>query len=1349
MSIEGLDYILNKQEVVPTVSASDLLYYAERVEDDYKRHVRTYVPINRAAEGREGTLSVEAFERKIIKAVKDAKAPRGYLTAEYGYGKTSTALYLWQRAEEANLIVVPPFQMLHLPDLVMAIHGWTRYKLSIHSPGLVSQLDDLYQTTTNRSLEQEAKKSNVNIDQLEEWVRQGKFILDLQPADFIQYFEQVTDIVRQAGFEGILVLADEIQQYIEPRIKSSSDPIAPLFNLIQMLLTRENRLRFGLILIIGLKEVGLIRETRNDLLHRLREISLDLTNVYDYEFASRLWQVLSKEFDFKDISSDITTAEALEALGEIASRTDLSDGPRTVINTFRRMVERYKTFGVSAPPYTPIDLVDDLMNGAIQFAGNNQIQNIARKALQSDIARSNLEYYEPAIKLAAAYPASGVPFRTQQKFSVDEALEELMRLAIGEIVINVGLPENRGMTLFGLHSGIQKTDWLSQTVRDFRRAYGEHHEATQHRATKMFARIVKDILFKNWTVVDERPSTFTSNRSIILQGDFQSFSANYPRRKVHVRIFWEDEERKDAVIDGDVAIEYFLTIRSDLQDDPEERRRAAIPLIIEHNAQTVMMQINLLYVRDEGVPPQILSQLEGVWSPYDLSPLVLMNIYEMLEEKRNDKLIPQQDDQFIKNGFQPEMMYNIVRDLFNAQIGEPFGGVSQGRITEVAVETLLDYRYRDTYKTIIAQNNWRSSLTKYSNAIGQLDNLYQKRGEVEVEGTKDEIASLLTYSNTGLDSFIKTFSSFVEVSRDWRGGSTGAIRFTLHELEQQVVNWLKNSDRTERISIGGKTFDVHILNMSEVYDQSRYRGYQDDEIEALLNLLVRREMIEFHQNYLIREVPSQSVDLDNVSVQIREFSQEVATLLQGFPDSSQLIDMQSQSETWQAALEKERLSGTPDPQRVHRLSRNILLRQDELRKIAQDRQRDVFNHVAMLRRNLRPINPQHLNFLNNLIEGSVSYVEQVNVLRTHLRNYANNIKSKVDRANTQIEALEQTIRQPDLAYEGLSHCARDLSHLDEELQVANVGVNEFETLYRHLLDWQRLVNEGSQLLNEMQQMGHLATQYQDAFDQLSRDIRGDISSKANKLDALPNHSMYSAPLGQLIHETRSLRRTAEDGFINLQNRYYQLFTANSLYSRERIGRPFEYNISNPEESYRLLHERVQRLTDELHSQIEKVIRDRRQDILNVLNTPLLNELLEEDRTRIKDEGGSLVQLTDDCIVQLAGLKKHIQDITIIRDLTVDGVGQFAEIVRSLQSIRDAYSEISEGNKRLSQWLTDISLSVEEENLLSHLRAEDAENAIDILDWLNSTKMSSDEFWDVMRTLYEKHRIRVLITRVRR
>src|SRR5690606_5054641 len=144
------------------------------------------------------------------------------------------------------------------------------------------------------------------------------------------------------------------------------------------------------------------------------------------------------------------------------------------------------------------------------------------------------------------------------------------------------------------------------------------------------------------------------------------------------------------------------------------------------------------------------------------------------------------------------------RDLFNPKIGQPFGGVAQGRITELAVEALLEHRYRDTYNTIIAQSNWRNTLTRYSNAIGQLDNLYQKRGEVEVEGTKEDIARRLSVSNTALDNFIKTYSAFIAVTRDWRGNSVGAVRFTLHQLEQSIITWLKNSPRTEKVNVGGK-----------------------------------------------------------------------------------------------------------------------------------------------------------------------------------------------------------------------------------------------------------------------------------------------------------------------------------------------------------------------------------------------------------------------------------------------------------------------------------------------------------------------------------------------------------------
>lgn len=370
MGIEGLEYILSKQEIVPTVSASDLIHRPGEVEMDYHRHVRTYVPINRAASGDAETLSVTGFEEKVIKGIKAAKSVRGYLTAEYGYGKTSTALYLWNRAEENRLIVVPPFQMLHLPDLVDAIYGWVSYRFSVNAPQFIPSLDDLYNNLRNRSLEKEAQDMGVSVKVLQQRVDAGRFTLELQTNEYITFFEQATDLVRQAGYEGLLVLADEVQQYIEPEIASASDPIAPFFNLVQAMLTREGRLHMGILFIIGLKEVGVLRDRRNDLLHRLREYSLDLTNVYDYDFATNLWKQLARAFDFRDIQEDIVSGEALQALGQITSRTDLSDGPRTVINTFRRMVQRYKLGGINIPKYNPIDLIEDLIGGEIQFSGS-------------------------------------------------------------------------------------------------------------------------------------------------------------------------------------------------------------------------------------------------------------------------------------------------------------------------------------------------------------------------------------------------------------------------------------------------------------------------------------------------------------------------------------------------------------------------------------------------------------------------------------------------------------------------------------------------------------------------------------------------------------------------------------------------------------------------------------------------------------------------------------------------------------------------------------------------------------------------------------------------------------------
>lgn len=1352
MSIAGLDFILSKEEVVPTFTASDLLNDAERVEQKYKRHVNTYVPINRAAEGTENSISVEEFERKLIKAVKDSRAPAGYITAEYGYGKTSTALYMWQRAEQANLLVVPPFKLIRLMDLVTAIYGWVRYRISVRAPELVNELDELHERVSSRSIEREVQSGDVSEAKLREWIQGGRFTLELQPTEYIAFFEQVTDIVRRAGYDGLLTLADEIQLYIEPRMRREAEPITPLFTLVDGLATRSGFLKFGLVLVIPLKEVGVIREMRDDLLHRMRNFSLDLTTIYDSTFAENLWHLLAKEFDFRDLQADVVAPHTLQSLGEIAARQELSNGPRTVINAFRRMVERYKS-QFQAQPYSPIDLIDDFIGGAIPFAGNDQIPNVTRRALQHQIVRNDPTRYEPAIKLAAAYPTNGVSISIQRQYpGMVEILEELRMKALGELVIGVGDDSQRGVTLFGLHIGIQKTDWFTSTIREFRRAYGEQHSVTQERALSVFTHLLKSSIFKGWEVVDEQPSTMTSNHSIIFRGAYPSLASKYPSRRIHVRIFWEDEDLKDATRDGDLAIEYHLTLCSDLRSDPERRRSYAVPAEIDFDAHKAIIPINLLYVRPEGIPPNIRQQLQDVWSPYDLSPLVLMNIYALMDEKRSAGLIPESEDQIVRGAVQPELLDTVRKDLFNGLVGGKLGGVSQERITEVAIEKILDARFGATYKTIMGASNWRSVLTReYAGALERLDNIYQKRGEVEVEGTKDDIAKLLTRSSVAFDSFRRSFPQFISVSKEWsREDPIGAVRFRLHSLEDEILSWLRSIGRKERITLGNSKVEIHAMDVGIVLKMARERGYLDDETNVLIDLLVKRDIVDNAPRHVIRERPSQNVNVDAVAHALGEFQRDLDTLTNGFGKTGSLGTLNNEIEQFKQILEKERLSGTPDPQRVHTLAKAVQKQHQRLNEFASEKLKELRNRVSSLRRGIRPINQRQLDTLSHRINGSVGYTEQVNILRNQLLSFANEAHAAVERVVSQVDEIQRSLDQEVIPHELLATISHRIGELDGQMEEANVRASEVDESYKHFQDWQRLVELGSDLSELLLQMGKRTTNQSAAFEDLSRSIRGEISSKSNRLEALSQHALFSTRLRNLKTDVEDIRKAAEDEFIGLQNRYYQALTTRRFYSRERIGSPFKYNVVNPDESYRLLYERVKTLTGDLCEQIARKAQEERQSILNLLYSTPFKNLPEDERIEIESDAQTLIAFADRIhqTAQDAGKAALLDEI--LQDFPTHDDGDYYRLIETIGDSTEDLKNLSTEWHHIDQRLQLISLSSDEEEFLRQLPLPDdrLDTYVDLVEWLQSSKLSSDAFWQLLQSLYDKRRIRLNVGRVR-
>lgn len=1349
MALEGLNLVLKKEEVIPTVSASDLRSRSEQVEHTYKRHVRTYIPINRAAGGVEGNgvRNVDSFEKKVIKDIKEARAPRGYLTAEYGYGKTSTALYLWQRAEIANLIAVPPFQLLQLSDLITALYGWVRYRLNERAPVLIPELDALHEQAIGSSLEREAQERGVSEAALRQYVAEGRFILEMQPHEYVGFFERITEIAKRAGYEGILVMPDEVQQYIEPRLKRESEPITPLFNLIQGLATRNGYLNLGLIMVIPAKEIGLIRSMRDDLLHRMRDLSLDLTTIYDEEFATNLWSLLAKEFDFLDVRDKVVSADTLGSLGEISARQELSNGPRTVVNAFRRMVERYKSIR-SPQPYSPIDLIEDFIGGAIPFAGNEQIPNITRRALQHQIVRANPERYEKAIKLAAAFPTNGVPSKIQQKWKVVEPLEELRMKALGELVVGAGDEQYRGVTLFGLHIGVQQSDWLTQTIRDFRRAYAEQHATTQERALNTFIHLLKAEIFKGWSVESERDANYVSDRSVIFEGHFQSFAAKFPKRRVHVRIFWEDQERKEETDEGDLSLEFYLTTHSDLRADPDARREKVIESQVNTEQHRVGICLNLMYMRPDSIPQNLKQQLQGVWSPYDLSPLVLMNIYALLNEKRAANLISPTDDQLIANAFQPELLDTVRKDLFNAGVGATFGGVSGGHIVEEAIRAALEARYPD-YQTISASLNWNGTLTRdYFNALNQLENVYQKRGEIEFEGTKEDVARKLSRAATGLDSFRKQYPHLLKVEKDWSTREPkGAVRFTMHPLELKIRDWLREGP-TERIQTGRQKADVHVIEMGTVYNQARQLGYKNEEIETILELMICREIIETHQRHLIREKPSQTVDVDAVGHALAEFQSELDVLERGFEGVQRLVNLRGYCKEYQERLEKVRQSKTPDPQQVHQLSKAVQVKHSELRDFAKEKHNDLRAQLHDMEGALRPFNHRQGDVLGNALTGSVMYIDQVNVLRTHLQRFSQTVKANIDGAKSRLEELKRNAGQEDLSYESLARINKEVSSSKEAIAQGNSKLSQFDEFFRHYQDWMRLVDVGSELANELSLLGNKTVEQAGSFDDLSRNIRGDISSRANKLEALPNHSTYSASLNTIREQVRLIRRNAEDEFTDLQNRYATALTANGLYSRENIGSAITFNPANPEESYRLLFERAKELCRRLCDQLEKKSVEERTGIQNLLYAEALRSLSEDERNHVQTEGQNLVKEAEQAQIDSAELREVSQREDIIRDFPTQNTGQFTRLTEEIIKVRDTLKDISGRSRLLSQKLKEISLTPQEEALLSKFPTENAEISVDIVDWLRHSGVSPEDFWRLIHALYDKRRIRINLSRMR-
>jgi hypothetical protein len=92
----------------------------------------------------------------------------------------------------------------------------------------------------------------------------------------------------------------------------------------------------------------------------------------------------------------------IESLGQLCDRQNFSNGPRTVIEVFKRIVHFAQN---NQHPYTPLDLIQDYLEGQVQLYGTEQhkISNTI-KTLEPLISFPKHPKGREVIKLLAGFP---------------------------------------------------------------------------------------------------------------------------------------------------------------------------------------------------------------------------------------------------------------------------------------------------------------------------------------------------------------------------------------------------------------------------------------------------------------------------------------------------------------------------------------------------------------------------------------------------------------------------------------------------------------------------------------------------------------------------------------------------------------------------------------------------------------------------------------------------------------------------------------------------------------------------------------------------------------------------------
>jgi len=1173
------------QPIIATARAQELGEMPEQVRNNYEFTASVF-------------YAMESVKRDLrdpmLRRLTNNKPVLGYVSGEYGYGKTATMVWLWHELEREGFVAVPPFLFYSWDDLMLATTNWLSFRLAEKRPDLVDEAEKLYNSHRSKAVEELAdeiaKRQRVSKEQarriVEDLLLQGKLVL-MTPSQMVDFLRDNTSLAVKGGFKGLVVFADEVQNFIDqPNPHERVEQLRMFVHAFRTLDAVPLGMLWGLTARI---EERLFDEA-GDMVQRVQDYGafLNLQTAYTREFPKRLWEHLCRTYAPE--AKNIVDEAALEALGQICERGDLSNGPRTVIAAFRCVASRWRD---RQQRYTVWDLISDYEHHHIVFEGQGQkITTTLQTLLNEPTVQANPEF-QKAVRFLCAFP-EGVSRKVAENYGVWKAIDQLAN-AWGFLGTHIYQPQHDQFALNALSRTVGAVDRLTELLRRFRNRWWHYvSEREKKAAAKVaFLKFVLPELFPKRSAGEQSKWTgfpkpgeeieFASQRvaSFVLEGSFEGTQNRFPQRRIAIAVaIGEDEDRllrwRPSEGDIDLSVRFFLL---DREDD------WAGEIVTTKGEANLDFRLNLNRHYDDY--PSDLHVFRDIMSPHHITVMLLLNLAIFLEAEMGRTEVPESDRLLMETNLLRPAIRHIVALALNEQIN--LVGVSAKGVGGSLVEQVFAQKCEELYPDYLPLLTGRQSendLKRYQNVLlkGGLPRK-EKQGTRPKVMSREELAKCFDVPVTQLDALVNRLASMgllkVKEMREL-GERKLEVTFCEHPLERKLREWVRERGSEITVRVSGRSKKVKCLDRGILSTLARRWGAHFEEVNAALELAKVRGSLDYDECKVWEAVTE--VDPIKIRAEAEMLRKLLEPLRKHFPED---VHHHEKALDEIIALTYAEDEAQWDEAR-YKLGQEIAALKEFVRQKSEQLSKELRQQASALH-TMRVKLPT--SELERKVELGIRLAEWLDDQRRQLHKEAQKLASDLQRAEDETERLAEQERvraseelQP--ALKRLTKLSELLSKVKETTENLSQRAEELHALTDGLKAWKALASEADELrLRIPERYGDLRQRW----DEWVEGVMEYFAEK--KQDALRDHERFEYDLREIQSELAKRAQGERDEFGKLAKSYEQQLMG---ITDARLSTP--YDPEDPEGSY-------ERLADEVLQKLSEVVGK-------------LGEFLRQDEARI-------------------------------------------------------------------------------------------------------------------------------------